>query len=240
MPEAPITADRYITEVTHRRLLDGLDWLRGTVPSGYREFLTPAHTFWSGALPETDFLARLYDLNELPSTDPRYTTAFQDICQHRVMNEDWDDDWIFRDSRFGLANSDEALLLFLAEMLHPAVRTNPAEVERLHNFLNGVLAHDGYSWSRSTTSAVRRFRPAPDRHRRPRHHEESDLRRDRSQARDRARRRRQQRPAHHRQRAGLPDVRPAAGRARADLGRADRLVGRPGRHGRRPRKGGLL
>lgn len=143
MPEAPIAADRYITEVTHRRLLDGLGWLRGTVPSGLREFLTPAHTFWSGALPETEFLARLYDLEELPSTDSRYTTAFQDIVQHRVMNEDWEDDWIFHDSRFGLAESDEALLQFLAEM-----RTRPCaptvEVERLHNFLNGVLVHDGY------------------------------------------------------------------------------------------------
>ena len=143
-PEAPIAADRYITEVTHRRLLDGLGWLRGTVPSGFREFLTPAHTFWSGALPETEFLARLYDLDKLPSTDSRHTTAFQDIVQHRVMNEDWDDDWIFHDPRFGLIDSDEALLKFLAEMLHPAVRTNPVEVERLHNFLNGVLVHDGY------------------------------------------------------------------------------------------------
>jgi AbiJ N-terminal domain 3 len=144
MPEALIAADRYITEVTNRRLLDGLGWLRGTMSGGLREFLTPAHTFWSGALPETDFLARLYDLDKLPSSDPRYATALQDIVQHRVMNEDWDDDWIFRDSRFGLADSDEALLQFLAEMLHPAVRTDPIEVERLHNFLNGVLVHDGY------------------------------------------------------------------------------------------------
>jgi hypothetical protein len=143
-PEAPIAADRYITEVTRRRLLDGLGWLRGTVPSGFREFLTPAHTFWSGALPETDFLARLYNLDELPSHDSRYTTAFQDIVQHRVMNEDWEDDWIFTDPRFGLADSDEALLRFLAEMLHPAVRTEPAEVDRLRGFLNGVLVHDGY------------------------------------------------------------------------------------------------
>jgi hypothetical protein len=143
-PEALIAADRYITEVTRRRLLEGLGWLRGSVPSGVREFLTPAHTFWSGALPETEFLARLYDLDELPSHDPRYTTAYQDIVQHRVMNEDWYDDWIFDDPRFGLADSDEALLRFLAEMLHPAVRTNLAEVERLHAFLNEVLAHDGY------------------------------------------------------------------------------------------------
>ncbi|WP_431946883.1 hypothetical protein [Micromonospora marina] len=141
-PEVPIAG--YITEVTRRRILEGLGWLRGSVPNGLREFLTPAHTFWSGALSETDFLARLYDLNELPSHDPRYTTAFQDIVQHRVMNEDWDDDWIFEDPRFGLADSDDKLLRFLAEVLHPAVRTDPAEVERLREFLNGVLVHDGY------------------------------------------------------------------------------------------------
>jgi hypothetical protein len=143
-PEVLIAADRYITEVTRRRLLDGLDWLRGTVHSGLREFMTPAHTFWSGALPETEFLARLYDLDQLPSYDPRHPTAAGDIFQHRVMNDDWDDDWIFGDPRFGLAESDRALLRFFAEMLHPAVRTNLTEVERLREFLNGVLVHDGY------------------------------------------------------------------------------------------------
>ena len=33
---------------------------------------------------------------------------------------------------------------FLAEMLHPAVRTDLAEVEELRAFLNSVLIHDGY------------------------------------------------------------------------------------------------
>jgi len=139
----PATSVR-ITDVTRRRLLEGLGRLCSSPPSGRREFLTPQHTFWSGALPETDFLARLYPLDKLPSTDLRHTTAFQDIVQHRVMNDDWDDDWIFSDSRFGLADNDEALLAFLTEMLHPAVRTDLAEVERLRDFLNSVLVHDGY------------------------------------------------------------------------------------------------
>jgi len=143
-PRADLTGVGRITEVTHRRLLEGLGGLCGPVPGDRREFLTPQHTFWSGALPETDFLARLYDLEELPSTDPRYVTAFRDIVQHRVANDDWDDDWVFTDERFGLEDDDTKLLRFLAEMLHPAVRTDLAEVERLHAFLNSVLAHDGY------------------------------------------------------------------------------------------------
>ncbi|MFJ6199106.1 hypothetical protein [Micromonospora sp. NPDC092111] len=60
------------------------------------------------------------------------------------MNDDWPDEWIFDDPRFGLADRDDRLLRFLADLLYPAVRTDPAEVERLIGFLNGVLVHDGY------------------------------------------------------------------------------------------------
>ena len=119
-----------ITQVTRRRLLEGLDE-RGTV--------------WSGVLDDVEFLSRLYDLDALPSSDQRFRSARSDILQHRVANPlDWDDDWIFPDPRFGLADTDDALLQFLAEMLHPAVRTDPAEVGDLRTFFNSVLIHDGY------------------------------------------------------------------------------------------------
>lgn len=96
-------------------------------------------------LDDVELPARLYDLVALPSTDPRFRTARGDILQHRVANPlDWGDDWIFSDTRFGLADSDDALLRFLAEMLHPAVRTDLTEVEELRAFVNSVLIHDGY------------------------------------------------------------------------------------------------
>ncbi|MGI5185366.1 hypothetical protein ACQEVZ_54895 [Dactylosporangium sp. CA-152071] len=144
-PEIAIATVNFITDVTRRRLLEGLPQVCGRATStNQRVFLTDQHTFWSGALPETDFLARLYALEQLPSSDTRYTTAFQDIVQHRWANDDWDEDWIFTDERFGLTESDDMLLRFLAEMLHPAVRTDLAEVERLRGFLNSTLIHDGY------------------------------------------------------------------------------------------------
>ncbi|MDG4784919.1 hypothetical protein O7626_03055 [Micromonospora sp. WMMD1102] len=134
-----------MTEVTRRRLIKGLGRLPFIAEAeGFREFLAPRYTYWSGVLTETDFLSRLYDLGELPSTDTRFRTAFEDIVQHRMANDDWADDWIFDDPRFGLADSDGKLLEFLAEMLHPAVRTDLAEVERLRDLFNGVLVHDGY------------------------------------------------------------------------------------------------
>ena len=119
-----------ITEVTRRRFIEGLGQRRAA---------------WSGALDEAEFLGRLYDLDALPSTDSRFSSARRDVYQHRVLNPfDWEDDWIFSDPRFGLADSDDALVRFLAAMLHPAVRTDLAEVEELRAFLNSVLIHDGY------------------------------------------------------------------------------------------------
>ncbi|MFJ9862333.1 AbiJ-related protein [Streptomyces althioticus] len=134
----PTGSSAAITEVTRRRLFDAL---RRTGAS------------WSGSLDEVTFLRRLYDLDRLKSHDPRFATAEGDIVQHRYNNpEDWDDDWVFGDDRFGLSDgSDEVLLRFLAEMIHPAVRTDSGEVQRLLALVNGHLAADGYELAEART-----------------------------------------------------------------------------------------
>ncbi len=100
---------------------------------------------WCGRLDETEFLSRLYDLQALPSTDSRFKDAAGDIWQHRVNNFDWDEDWVFYDERFSLMNGDdEVLLRFLCEMLHPVVRSDATEVERLRQLFNELLAKDGF------------------------------------------------------------------------------------------------
>jgi hypothetical protein len=48
---------------------------------------------WNGRLEEPDFLARLFDLKSMPSTDSRFPDAYGDIWQHRINNYDWDDYW---------------------------------------------------------------------------------------------------------------------------------------------------
>ncbi|WP_434026806.1 hypothetical protein [[Pseudomonas] boreopolis] len=101
---------------------------------------------WAGRLEEPDFLARIFDVNALPSKDHRYTNAYRDIWQHRVNNPtDWDDGWVFYDSRFDLLHTDDDLFLnFLCETLHPVVRSDPEEVERLRQMYNLFLRKDGY------------------------------------------------------------------------------------------------
>lgn len=148
-----------ITEVTRRRLFVALQ---------------NAGTTWSGSLDEVTFLHRLYDLDHLESFDPRFATAEGDIVQHRYNNpEDWEDDWVFDDRRFGLADGpDEVLLRFLAEMIHPAVRTDTDEVERLLALINDALAPDGYKLTPARTVSgdpVYEARRISVRHR-PAHH----------------------------------------------------------------------
>jgi AbiJ N-terminal domain 3 len=119
-----------ISEVTRRSIVD---------------FFTMSQTHWSGRLQDNEFLARLYDLNSLPSHDYRYRTASSDIFQHRVRNSDWENDWVFHDSRFNLLyESDEEFLRFLCETVHPIVRPDPDDARKLVEVYNKELAPDGW------------------------------------------------------------------------------------------------
>lgn len=119
-----------ISQITRRDILDSI---------------TAEKIIWHGRLDETAFLSRLFDLQKLPSTDPSFKDAAGDIWQHRINNYDWEDDWVFQDERFNfLAGDDEVLLRFLCEMLHPVVRPDVTETERLCQLFNQILKNDGF------------------------------------------------------------------------------------------------
>lgn len=100
---------------------------------------------WAGSLEEPEFLSRLYDLKSLPSTDHRFPDAAGDIWQHRINNYDWEDHWVFFDRRFDLMyGDDEILLRFLAETVHPVVRPDVTESQKLVQLYNQYLKNDGF------------------------------------------------------------------------------------------------
>lgn len=101
---------------------------------------------WAGRLEESRFLSRIYDLKSLPSTDSRFSNAEGDILQHRVNNPmDWNDDWIFYDERFNLMNGDDEIFLqFLCESIHPVVRRDVTESEKVCQLYNDFLKNDGF------------------------------------------------------------------------------------------------
>lgn len=100
---------------------------------------------WGGKLDDTAFLERIFDLQNMPSHDSRYDNALGDIWQHRQNNNDWEDDWVFTDTRFkSLWDDDEVFLRFLCEVLHPVVRNNPDETQKLKDGFNQLLSKHGY------------------------------------------------------------------------------------------------
>jgi hypothetical protein len=106
---------------------------------------------WSGQLKEPEFLARLFDLNKLPSDDHRFNDAFGDIRQHRTYNSDWENDWIFYDRRFNLLHADdEAFLNFLCETIHPDVRPDATAAKKLCELYNRFLRVYGFELAERT------------------------------------------------------------------------------------------
>ncbi|MBH1959912.1 MAG: abortive infection family protein [Flavobacteriia bacterium] len=120
-----------ITEVTRRNIFD---------------FVQVEGFWWAGRLDETDFLSRIYNLEEMESSDSRFKNAAGDIWQHRINNpSDWHDDWIFYDDRFNLLRCDDSQFLnFLCEMLHPLVRTDLAEANKMLQIFNENLRADNF------------------------------------------------------------------------------------------------
>lgn len=100
---------------------------------------------WNGQLDDVEFLSRLFDLQQLPSTDSRYKDAAGDIWQHRYNNDDWESDWVFTDSRFRLIDGPaEQFLRFLCEVVHPVVRPDRDEALKLVLHFNDQLRLAGW------------------------------------------------------------------------------------------------
>lgn len=129
-----------ITEYTRQDIIDILT-------SGYydKKNSKKIQYFWSGRLDEVSFLSRLYNLQELESTDRRFKNAYGDIAQHRINNLDWEDDWVFYDPRFGIKNiNDKEFLRFILEVFNPAVRDESKNWEEALDKINEFLKRDGY------------------------------------------------------------------------------------------------
>ena len=117
-----------ITKITRRAILEVLD--------------TYMSTDFYGRLNEVEFWERIFNLEKLPSTDSRYPDMKVDLWQHRMNNNDWDDNWYI--DKFDLLGTEDAKFLkFLAEFFHPEVRDISWNTKRVLATINKNLALDG-------------------------------------------------------------------------------------------------
>ena len=131
-----------ITEVTRRDIYDIFH--DGLIVSDIFATTTIEYPYY-GRLEEIEFLERVYDLDQLPSSDSRYSSAREDIIQHTVNNDDYPKCWVFHDDRFQLDQGpDNVLLRFLCEVFHPMVRDEHAEWEMILAKINELLRTDCY------------------------------------------------------------------------------------------------
>ena len=111
-----------ISDVTRQDIIDVirngfevfLDELQyDSISSDYVTHYTAKIPYY-GRLDELGFLERLYDLDNMPSNDSRYSNAHGDISCHLRFGDYEDEYLIFQDERFSLrqGDGDEALLHF--------------------------------------------------------------------------------------------------------------------------------
>jgi AbiJ N-terminal domain 3/Abortive infection C-terminus len=125
-------------------------------------FLSNEHISWHGQLAQTDFLSELYDLRTLPSDDPRYGNAIEDIRQHCVLNDDWPLEWVYKDGRINLLEgADDGFLRFVELLVDPRVRPKSDETSKLAERLDAELRRDGWTLAEIETLAGGKMRIVP-------------------------------------------------------------------------------
>ncbi|CUL57017.1 abortive infection family protein [Listeria monocytogenes] len=119
------------------------------------EGFTLREFYYFGKLETINFFKRIFDLNELPSLDPRLENMELDIMQHTVWNYDWNDEWFIYDKRFSLMEKDDKFIDFLNQVFHPMVRNESSPWRDYLNKVNDILEIDGYKLSESRKIANR-------------------------------------------------------------------------------------
>lgn len=94
-----------------------------------------------------DFLKRIWDLDNMPSTDRRVKSASEDICQHIEINSDWDIDYLLI-TYLKLQHCEMSIFIkFLEEIVHPIVRDEDEQL-KIINEIDNYLVRDGYKYEK--------------------------------------------------------------------------------------------
>lgn len=96
-----------------------------------------------GKFSEIDFLSKIYQLESMRSHDSRFDNAYRDIYQHTIMNNNWNDGWVFSDPRFKL-NSKENFIRFLTQIFHQNIRDDLLPWRIYFEKINLILKDDGF------------------------------------------------------------------------------------------------
>lgn len=117
-----------ITSITRRKIIDEIILLGNL----------------SGKLEITDFLRRIWEIQNMPSTDSRFSNAAGDIAQHMIYNDDWTIEYLLITYFDMLYISDNKMILFLENLVHPLIREDDEQMKYVDS-INKHLENDNYS-----------------------------------------------------------------------------------------------
>jgi ABC-type lipoprotein export system ATPase subunit len=87
-----------------------------------------------------DFLNFIWPLRDMPSTDNRFRTAYDDAKQHMVNNGDWTLEYALTE-RFDLLEGEEAFFInFLETVVSPNIRPSKERIETYVTTINDFLS----------------------------------------------------------------------------------------------------
>lgn len=89
------------------------------------------------------FLGKIWDLKDMPSTDERFKTAYEDIQQHVIRNNDWDYNYLLRDRLNLLGGNEDKFIQFLEAVVHPTVRRDADDIQTFVTRINNLLQTSG-------------------------------------------------------------------------------------------------
>jgi len=85
-----------------------------------------------------DFVARIWDIDLMPSTDPRYKTLRGDIQQHYISNSDWDEHYMFSEI-LGLYNDVEKFQRLIELIPSSEFQAEESLISSLVELINSYL-----------------------------------------------------------------------------------------------------
>lgn len=88
------------------------------------------------------FLDSIWNLRGLPSTDARYTDAYDDVHKHIVLNDDWTEEELFLD-HLKLLDDDTIYNKYIESIVSPQYRNNSDDIKKYVLLVNSYIEDEG-------------------------------------------------------------------------------------------------
>ena len=128
-----------LSEVTKRDLSDVI--MNG-VEDPFFEIISKIT--WYGRILEWDFISKVCDIRKIIPIN-NFSSFEQEYQQHRINNDDYDNDWFFTDIRFPFCSGkDSEILELICYIFNPIVRKEKEDWPTIFKKVNELINADGY------------------------------------------------------------------------------------------------